>query len=364
MDGPVKQLPEGNRQMTVNSGRPDPRAATRLRELGMSLGFAGALRAAVRLHVPDAIGDKPCTAEELAPRIGAHAGTLERLLRALSVHGVLEELDERRFGHTELSRLLREDEPGGMRFIVLWATAPWTWEAWPRLEEAVRTGENVFEPLYGRDFFGYLAEDDPEAAQTFDRAMTQSSRITSAPVADALDLTGVTGVVDIGGGQGHLLRTLMKRHPAVHGTLFDLPTVVPGALEGLRELERAGRCTITGGDCRETLPDGLDLYIFKNVLEWDDESTLAALRNVVTHGGPGARVSLVQNLIEDSSEIKVTTAMDLFLLLNVGGKKHTAAGLAALFDRAGLRFDGYRPVPGTSLHVVEGGVPRPGEERA
>lgn len=347
--------------MTSTAARPGPHTATRLRELGMSLGFAGAVRAACELGVPDALGEQPATAHELAPRIGgADPDTLERLLRALTCHGVFEEQDGTRFAHTDLSRLLREDEPGSMRFIVLWATAPWTWQAWPRLAEAVRTGERVFDSIYGKDFFGYLAQDAPQAAATFDRAMTQSSRLTSAPVADAIDLTGVTTVADVGGGQGHLLHTLLSRHPDLHGTLFDLPSVVPGALTELSEGPLAARCEVIGGDCRETLPDARDLYIFKNVLEWDDESSLAALRNAVAHGRPGSRVTLVQNLVDDSSEAKVTTTMDLFLLLNVGGKKHTAAGLAALFGKAGLRYDGYRPVPGTSLHLVEGTVPPAG----
>ncbi|MFE0173495.1 methyltransferase [Streptomyces sp. NPDC059002] len=342
--------------MTSTPLRPTPEAATKLRELGMSLGFAGALRAAVTLGVPDALDEEPRTAAELAPHIGAHAGTLERLLRALGTHGVFEEQDGRRFAHTDLSRLLREDAPGGMRFIVLWATAPWTWQAWPLLADAVRTGERVFDTLFGKEFFAHLAEDDPEAAQTFDRAMTQSSRITSVPVADALDLTGIDSVVDIGGGQGHLVHTLLERHPGLHGTLFDLPGVVAGALPELREGPLAERCEIVGGDCRASVPKGKDLYLCKNVLEWDDESSLAALRAMAAAGRPGSRVALVQNLVEDSTELKVTTAMDLFLLLNVGGKKHTAAGLADLFAQAGLTYHGYRPVPGTSLHVVEGTV--------
>ncbi|MFM9607285.1 methyltransferase [Streptomyces niveiscabiei] len=339
---------------------PGPQTATRLRELGMSLGFAAAVRAACELRLADALGEHPATAAGLAGPLGADADTLERLLRALTCHGVFEERGTGLFAHTDLSRLLREDEPGSMRFIVLWATAPWTWRAWPRLADAVRTGEKVFDDLYGKDFFGYLAEDAPQAAETFDRAMTQSSRLTSAPVADALDLGGVTTVADVGGGQGHLLHTLLDRHPALRGTLFDLPGVVPGALPDLREGPLAERCAVIGGDCRETLPDGQDLYLFKNVLEWDDTSSLAALRGVARHGRPGSRVTLVQNLVDASSEAKVTTTMDLFLLLNVGGKKHTAAGLAGLFAGAGLRFDGVRPVPGTSLHLVEGTVPADG----
>jgi C-methyltransferase len=48
--------------------------------------------------------------------------------------------------------------------------------------------------------------------------------------------------------------------------------------------------------------------------------------------------------------------MDLFLLLNVGGRKHTRRSLTRLMERAGIEPGEVRPVPDTSLHVVEGTV--------
>jgi len=326
--------------------------ATRLRELAMSLAFAGQVRAAAKLGVADALGDEPATAGTLAAAVDADPDTLDRLLRALTAHGVFTETVPRTYAHTGLSRLLREDEPKSMKYMVLWASAPWTWEAWPRLDEAVRTGKAVFPDLYGQEFFPYLERNDPESAEVFNRAMTQSSRLTSALVADALDLAGVRTVVDVGGGEGHLISTLLERYPDVRGVLYDLETVVAGALRQLREGPLAGRCRVLGGDCRAGVPEGADLYVFKNVLEWDDDSSAAALGHAARAANPGGRVVLVQNLVEDSSEFKVTTAMDLFLLLNVGGKKHTRRGLTALLERAGLRLEGTAPVDGTSLHVI------------
>jgi C-methyltransferase len=331
--------------------------ATRVREIAMSLGFAAQIRAAAKLGVADALGTDGATAAELAAAIDADPPTLDRLLRALTAHGVFAEVEPGRFVHSDLSRMLREDHPRSMRYIVLWASAPWTWAAWPRLDDAVRTGKSVFSDIYGQEFFDYLKENDPTSAEVFNRAMTQSSRLTSDLVAAALDLGTARTVVDVGGGEGHLIATLLRRHKALTGTLVDLPKVVTGALP---ELQPGGalaeRCQIVGGDCRESLPAGSDLYVFKNVLEWDDESSVAALRNAASAAGPGGRVVLVQNLIEDSAEFKVTTTMDLFLLLNVGGRKHTRHSLAGLFAQAGLRLTAVDPVPGTSLHVVDAAV--------
>lgn len=349
--------------MTTASTTPaagGPGDATRLRELAMSLGFAAQVRAAALLGVADVLGDEPVAAAELAQALDADPDTLDRLLRALTAHGVFVEAEPGTYAHTALSRLLREDEPKSMKYMVLWASAPWTWEAWPRLDEAVRTGKAVFPDIYGEEFFSYLERNDPQSAEVFHRAMTQSSRLTSELVAGALDLTGVKTVVDVGGGEGHLASTLLARDPELHAVLYDLETVVAGALPALKDGPLSGRCTVLGGDCRTSVPEGADLYVFKNILEWDDEVCLAALRNAARAARPGARVALVQNLVEDSTEFKVTTTMDLFLLLNVGGKKHTRRGLAALCERAGLRFDGSHPVPETSLHVLTAHVPEGG----
>jgi C-methyltransferase len=334
----------------TESARP---TATLVRELAMSLGFAAQLRAAAKLGVADALGRDGASADELAAAVDADPDTLDRLLRALTAHGVFEEVAPSRYMHSDLSELLREDHPRSMRYMVLWASAPWTWQAWPRLDDVVRTGKAIFPEIYGQEFFEYLKENDAASAEVFNRAMTQSSRLTSDLVAGALELGGARTVVDVGGGEGHLIATLLRRHPGLRGTLVDLPAVVAGALPELREGgELAPRCAIVGGDCREGLPAGSDLYIFKNVLEWDDESTLAALRNAAAAAGPGGGLALVQNLIEDSVEFKVTTTMDLFLLLNVGGRKHTTRSLAGLFEQSGLELVSVEPVPGSSLHIV------------
>jgi hypothetical protein len=81
--------------------------------------------------------------EDLAAAVKTEARPLRRLLRALSCYGVFTEAPDGTFAHTDVSRLLREDDPNSLRAITLWCTEPWTWDAWPMLDEAVRTGRNV-----------------------------------------------------------------------------------------------------------------------------------------------------------------------------------------------------------------------------
>jgi C-methyltransferase len=329
----------------------------RLRELVFGAACAAAVRAAARLGVADALGESPATAEQLAASVGTEPQPLRRLLRALSCYGIFVETEDGTFAHTDMSRMLREDDPDSLRYIALWCTEPWTWDAWPRLDEAVRSGASVFHDLYGKGFFDYLHQDAHESAHVFNRAMTTSSMQSALDVAELLDLTGVSVVADIGGGQGHVLASLLERHPAVRGTLLDLPDVVAKADPRLREGgSLADRVGIVPGDCRQSIPVKADLYIIKNILEWDDASTRRTLRNIVTAARPGARVVVIENLVDDSPSMKFTTAMDLLLLLNVGGAKHSKASMVDRLTDAGLAIGEIRPV-NAYLHAFDCVVP-------
>ncbi|MGA5355143.1 methyltransferase [Streptomyces thermodiastaticus] len=342
---------------TAQTAHPAPPPPMRLRELAFGAACAAALRTAARLRVADVLGDTPMSAEDLAAAVHAKPGPLRRLLRALTCYGVFAEQPDGTFAHTGMSRLLREDDPGSLRDICLWCTEPWTWDAWPKLDEAVRSGRNVVEDLYGKEFFVYLNEDAPESADVFNRAMTTSSRQSAQDVAALLDLSGAKSVADIGGGQGHVVAGLLEKYPDLHGTLMDLPRVVDHADERLRPGGAlADRVTIVPGDCREAVPVQADVYIIKNILEWDDDSTARCLRHVMAAGGPGARVVVIENLVDDTPSMRFSTAMDLLLLLNVGGAKHTTESMVSRLRAAGLVIDDISPV-NAYLHAFDCTVP-------
>ena len=341
----------------MKSAETAPPPSMRLRELAFGAACAAAVRAAARLGIADALGDDPMTVEDLAAAVKAEPKPLRRLLRALSCYGVFAERQDGMFAHTDMSRLLREDDPNSLRAIALWCTEPWTWDAWPKLDEAVRTGRNVVEDLYGKEFFTYLNEDAPQSADVFNQAMTRSSEQSAREVAALLDLSGAKSVADVGGGQGHVVACLLDKYPVLQGSLLDLPRVVENALPRLREGgDLAGRARIVPGDVREAIPVTADVYIIKNILEWDDESTARLLRNVVEAGGPGTRVVVIENLVDDTPSMRFSTAMDLLLLLNVGGAKHTTDSMVSRLTSAGLRVEDIRPV-NPYLHAFDCHVP-------
>ncbi|QEU89977.1 methyltransferase [Streptomyces kanamyceticus] len=329
---------------------------TVLRELSLASAGTAALRAAVRVGVPDELGEEPATTAQLARSLKVDPDVLERLLRTLRQYGVFTETAAGHV-HTPASRLLREDHPESLKFWVLWVTEPWTWELWPRLEKAVRTGKGHFEEEYGADFFTHLHREWPESTEVFNKSQTELSRLASDAVAERLDLDGVRTLADIGGGRGFTLATLLERNPALEGVLVDLPAAVAAPDPRLRpDGTLASRARVMAGDCLKEVPVEADVYLFKSILEWGDDQTVTALRNAARAGRPDSRIVLITNLVDDSPEIRYATGIDLLFLLNTNGKRHTKKGVTALIERAGLRVEGVGPI-NSHLHALEASIP-------
>lgn len=339
-----------------NSSEIEP--VTTLRELALAAAAPAALRAAIRIGMAEAVGDTPVPVDQLAKTLEVDAGVLERLLRNLSCYGIFAGTADGVL-HTSTSALLREDHPRSLKHWVLWVTEPWTWELWPHLEEAVRGGgQGLFEGRYGMEFFAHLHKEWPESTEVFNRSQTELSRITSATIADTLDLSDARTVADIGGGRGYNLATLLEHNPHLDGVLVDLPAAVANVDPRLRPGGALGaRARVMAGDCLEKIPVEADVYIFKSILEWDDERTVTALRNAAAAGRPGSRVLVITNLVDDSPEIRYATGIDLLFLLNTNGKRHTMKGVTRLIERAGLHLDGVSAIK-PLLHLVSASIPR------
>ncbi|MFJ9775905.1 methyltransferase [Kitasatospora sp. NPDC101157] len=339
----------------------EPQPATaplRLHALAYSLGVTAAVTAAARLELADALGEEPMTVADLATAVGAKQEPLGQLLRALACHGVFQETAPGRYTHTELSRLLRADAPGGRRAMALLAGAPFAWRIWERLDTAVRTGRSVFPDLYGTTLFTHLHEEEPELGALFDQAMAKSGVATAAAVAEVLDLTGTHTVADIGGGRGTLLKVLLERRPGLNGVLFELEPVAAGADPALRDGgELAARCKVVAGDCHVDVPVKADTYLLKGVVHmWDDETAVAALRTLARNAPAGARVVLIEQVLDATETPEIATVMNLLMLVSQGGRERTGGEFRELFERAGLRFHGITAT-GSVVHLVEGSVP-------
>lgn len=187
-----------------------------------------ALYAVTALGIADILKDSAQDSDALAEATGTDAGALYRILRFLAGVGVFREVAPRRFALTPLGIGLRADVPGTLRPMVLMLLDQAHWLAWGQLPHSVRTGETAFAHIHGLGLFDYLGR-HPDTAEVFHRAMTSSTARSGDAITRAYDFSGIGRFVDVGGGHGLLLATILRAYPAMRGVLFDWSEVVAGA---------------------------------------------------------------------------------------------------------------------------------------
>src|SRR5579872_4297202 len=242
---------------------------------------SASISVAAELGIADQLAEGDKTAEELATAVGADAPSLYRVLRALASVGVFAETENRRFTLTPLAACLRGDAPDSMKQFARFVAMPGAVAAWGELLHCVKTGESGLQKAFGLpNPFEYFKTHHDEAA-IFDGAMTDNSRQSAPAIAHAYDFGRFRQLVDIAGGRGLLLGTILQRYPDLRGVLFDLPPVIAGAHHTLASFGLNGRCQTVGGDFFQAVPEGADAYMLKHIIhDWDDERSVAILRNI------------------------------------------------------------------------------------
>jgi O-methyltransferase domain len=172
---------------------------------------ARALALVAGLGVADALGEGSRPVAEVAGQVGADAGTLHRLLRALASEGVFAEEQPGVFRNTEMSALLRGPD---------WrASAQLLGGVWHRAAgELDASGNASFPRTFGADFWSWLAV-HPDERGAFDRAMA-GGKDDSAQRLLEVEWHDGDVVVDVGGGNGTLLVELLRRRPGLRGIVL------------------------------------------------------------------------------------------------------------------------------------------------
>ena len=305
-----------------------------------------ALGVAVELRIPEFLSRHPHTAAQLAHDTGAYEPSLRRLLRTLVALQLLTEDDAGRFALTATGEEMRNDRLGPLiRFLL----HDLEWSSWARLDYSIKTGERAFDRVHGMRNWEYYAS-HPEEAAIFDAAMQALTRPVADGVARLYDFSGIGTVADVGGGDGTMLLAILRRHPGLHGILFDRPDVIERARPRLADV--AGRVELVGGNFFEGVPRA-DAYLMKSILhDWEDDEAVAIVKRCREAGG--SKLLVVERLLSDriGPEDLGTVLSDLNMLVNPGGRERTVAEYAELFARGGFRYERRIDIP-PQFHIFE-----------
>lgn len=309
-----------------------------------------AVRVAATLGLADRIAAGSTTPAEIAADVEAEPDALGRLLRYLAARGVFAEPEPGRFALTPAAEALRDDHPDGMRaWLDLNGAIGRADLAFTALLDVVRTGEPGYPVVHGRDFWTDLAA-DPGLTASFD-ALMAGHGVWTAPAFTDQDWSGASHVVDVGGGTGALLISLLRAQPHLRATLVDLPATAAAAERELAAAGLARRCDVVAGSFFDPLPAGADVYVLSSIVhDWGDTDAAAILRRCAQAAGRGGRVLLGELVATGEEDRHTFTHMDLRMLVYLGGRERTLEDFRKLTGAAGLTITSVGPAAwGSSL---------------
>ena len=299
------------------------------------------LHAGVKLGVFDCVNSVPKNASEIAKQLNLDYSLAYRLLRALGSLGLLREDVNRNFSITAEGEWLRKDHPQSLRGIALLEEGEEHYALWKHLPSMIMDGkQNAFLLQYGKKLFEYT-DSNPPYREVFNQAMSSYSSIQTVWILDALegyDFSKIQHVCDVGGGQGHLLCSLLVKYPHLKGTVFELDTVIKNKeLLWAKKMGVEDRCTYVIGDMFDEVP-AADAYIMKMILhDWSDEECVKILSNIYRQVSNVGTVFIAEHMVPGPEKPHFSKLFDIHMMCASSGRERTAEEYADLLKRAGWK---------------------------
>lgn len=292
-------------------------------------------------HVLSAIVQGNDTPEAIARVCQLHAPSLQRLLRAALDMGLVASDGDGGYRVTERGHRLEPDHPNSLHSAIMLSVEQY-WPAWRALHQAVRTGLPTFEDVHGCPPWEWRRR-HPAQGRFFNEWQVQQSRLVMADVVAALDLASAQTVVDIGGGQGTLLRACFTRWPHLQLVLFEqahtLAAMPPRTAEDPAVVHVAG-------DFFRGIPVSGDVFLLKSILhDWEDEAAVTILRHCAQAMQAQTRLIVVERVLNRGLSPQAHM-VDLAMLLVTGGRERSLEEYVALFSAAGLQMVRWIPTAG------------------
>jgi hypothetical protein len=295
----------------------------------------------VKLGIFDVVSSVPLSSAQIAEELNLDPALSYRLLRAIASIGLLSEHHERRFSITAMGEFLRNDNPETLRGVALLEEGPEHYAVWKHLGAMVKDGkQDGFIREFGQRIFDYAAE-HPSYAQVFNQAMTSYSANQTGWVLEALDnydFSTARHVCDVGGGHGHLICSLLLRHPYLRGTVLEREQVIADKtlLWANKMSIAADRCTYLGGDMFHQVP-AADMYFMKMILhDWDDAACIKILSNIQRVLPSEGRLFIVEHIVPGPETPHFSKLFDIHMLCALTGKERTEEEYLALLKQAGF----------------------------
>ncbi|KAK6849413.1 hypothetical protein PG995_013246 [Apiospora arundinis] len=325
---------------------------------------------AVEMRIPDLLRDQgPLTLEELASKLGCDPLRLGQILQTLySVSIFAYDAAERTYRNSPASVLLCSDH--------------WTqWHNWVSLY-----GNEFYDIARGipaaiansgkkgarfaaqvnfdtdLDMFAYFASQGwvPKLHRTLGGGATAMAPgiLQDYPWAEVGDKT----VMDIGGGGGGLIVTLLKAHEKMHGGVYDTANVISHISDAFLAggehgdlAERVPQGNLVAGDFLRWVPPS-EVYTIKWVLhDWTDDDAIVILRNARKAIIPGekSRLVVLESILSDTRMGRLSRYGNINMMMTANGRERTEEQWRELIKASGWRIDNIYPLRNAWIQAID-----------
>lgn len=284
------------------------------------------------------LGDETLTAEELAERTKLPFRSVRILADALVAGGLLDK-DESRYRNSLTTATFLSGRGPDLRPYVRMAHKV-GYPAWETFEDAIRGGGGAQSELF------HVSDETQRIMSDGIGAMTG---LGAAALAGAYDFGRFERFLDVAGGAGIHLQTILDRYPQLRGTLVELPPVAAQARQRLQPQIDAGRADVVDGDIfEEPLPGGHDLVLLAHTLHlFTPEPNKELLRRIQERVDSGTRLLLVDfwtNPEHTEPGAAALLAGEFYRIS--GGEAYSVEQAHDWLAQTGWQFLGHQPLAG------------------
>ncbi|KAF2471774.1 S-adenosyl-L-methionine-dependent methyltransferase [Lindgomyces ingoldianus] len=310
------------------------------------------LVAAVDLNIPDALRSGPKTLFALAEVSNSRHDRLGQVLRTLTNNGIFTyDISTKTYSNNHVSTLLQSDH----------------WSQWRNLVE-----------LYGNEFYD-MARGIPESIgagvvrtpaqinydtdesmfdyftekgwiEKFQKTLSAGA---TAQVPGILEdypwhVVADASILDVGGGTGGFIASLLGKFKNMKGAILDLPEVIQQAKSNFHSTDgqyakvqdQIPEENLIAGDFFVEVPSS-EVYVMKWCLhDWDDEKATIVLKNIrrAIKKGNRSRLVILESVLKSGDVGRLSRYADLNMMVAVGSKERDEEEWRALAAASGWQI--------------------------
>jgi len=273
--------------------------------------LAKTVMSSAELRLDTILRDKAISLDDISSSTGIPSNVLKLFLQVLTRHGIVDEVKPESYQSTSLTaffdRILSPHILDG-------------YKVFNGAQHTLRTNTGAWEHVFGKSFYDYLNQDSAKL-QMFKQWCVQSAIDWLPPILSLCNFPLAKTLVDVGGGGGHFLASVLQKNPHMDGVLFDQPSIIAGADKSEIFKSLRNRTRFVGGDFFKAIPQGGDIYtICRTLLNWSDEKSIEIINRCHDAMSPNSKLWIIDFMVPNADHPKYPRAVindiSLFVIFN------------------------------------------------